>query len=148
MNNSIEVYLDRLNKRIKEFSGTFMSNSKWQKLFLVLSRNLDTVKNCRIKTVGDTRLREFEIPNPNNFSEAFHPEGINDIGISGPFFFKEIEQMIFPKFWSIKRSMGNESLEPFNYHQDIIRIKELIEETGKFELEIDDSELILYGYKY
>lgn len=130
------------------FSGQFMNNSKWTKLFKEFSNNSIEIKKCFIKSVFDNTLREIKIPNADKFNESFSKTGINDnITLGGPCEFKEIEQIVFPQEWTSDRQMRNQKLEPKIYNQNIENIKKIIDSIGKFETEIDNGNLIIYGYR-
>ena len=130
------------------FSGQFMNNSKWTKLFKELSNNSIEIKKCLIKSVFDNILREIKIPNADKFNESFSKTGTNDnITFGGPCAFKEIEQIIFPQEWTTDRQMRNQKLEQRIYNQNIENIKNIIDSIGKFETEIYNGNLIIYGYR-
>jgi hypothetical protein len=62
--------------------------------------------------------------------------------------FKEIEKIVFPKQWTTNRHMWHsQKMETIINEQDIREIKNVIEQLGKFEIEIDDTQLIIYGYR-
>lgn len=144
----IEKYEKQLKTKTEMFSGQFMNNSKWTKLFKELSNNSIETKKCFIKSVFDNTLREIKIPNADKFNESFSKTGTNDnITFGGPCSFKEIEQIVFPQKWTSDRQMRNQKLEPKSYNQNIENIKKIIDSIGKFETEIDNGDLIIYGYR-
>ncbi len=125
-----------------------MNNSKWIKIFKILSNNSAEIKKCLIKNIFDDNLREITISKTHNFKESFSKTGINDnIIYCGPSSYKEIEQIIFPQEWTINRKMKNEKLAPKTYNQNIENIKNLLISIGKTEIEITNGNLILYGYR-
>jgi len=142
-----EKYQKKFQQQLDNYSGRFMSNSKWTKLFKKLSQNSELVNKCLVKGIWDDNLSEIQIPNIDNYSETFNDIGIRDVFISGPYQFKEIEQLVFPKVWTIGRKMRTQVLEPFKTEQDIKQIMYIINKLGKFETKIDDEKLILYAYK-
>ena len=82
------------------------------------------------------------------FNESFSKTGTNDnITFGGPCAFKEIEQIIFPQEWTTDRQMRNQKLEQRIYNQNIENIKNIIDSIGKFETEIYNGNLIIYGYR-
>jgi hypothetical protein len=137
----------RLAFRLNKFSGKFMSNAKWTKLFETLSKNDKTIKKCLGKSIWDDYLREIHIPPIDEFSETFHDTGFKDSGGNQPSNFKEIEWIEFPSKWTISRQMRGQTLEPYRYEQDIIKIKNEIDCIGQLETELDNEKLIVYGYK-
>lgn len=134
-------------KKINAFSGRFMSNNKWLKVFQLLSQHSNNVNKCLIKTIWDDRLQEIHIPDFENFDRTFHHSGITDILIGGPLSFKEIEWIEFPSAWTHPRLMRNEELESFKCTQDILLINEWLNQPGQLEIERTPQRLIIYGYK-
>lgn len=146
-NIMIERYERKLEKRLASFSGSYMNNAKWKRLFQALSNNKVIVKKCLLQDVLDDVLREIEIPGDIDFNKTFNITGINDVMTGGPGEFITIEKVIFPATWTISRINQEEALSPFVYNQDLANIKSIIESIGQFELELDANQLILYGYK-
>lgn len=142
-----EKYQKQLNQKIATFSGKFMNDTKWTKLFNALCGKSDLIKKCLIKDIWDEKLREITIPNHNKYSETFNQKGFKDVMISGPSEFKEIEQLVFLKNWTTERKMGFQNLEPHKFEQDIEKIKIIVDQIEKFETEIDSEKLILYAYR-
>jgi len=145
---NLDKYNKQLKNKIEKFSGSFMNNSKWTKLFKALTQHHVEIKKCFIKNIFDDVLREIKIPSSENYDEYFSETGVKDsICTGGPLTFKEIEQLIFPNRWEIKREMRSQILEPKKINQSIAAIKNIADLIGKFETEHDDEKLILYGYK-
>ena len=142
-----EKYLKKLEHRLELYTGKFMSNSKWAKLFKKLSQHADIINKCFVKSIWDDNLQEIQIPNPNMYSDIFNDNGIKDVFIGGPFQFKEIEQLVFLKTWTHRRQMRTQNLEPFKYQQDIEKILDIVRQVGKFETHIDNDKLVIYAYK-
>jgi hypothetical protein len=140
-------YRKNLDNRIEGFSGKFMNNAKWRKLFMALSENHDIIGKCRVKLVMRETPIDLPIPSRDEYASVFRKESVDDILTCGPFDFREIEWVEFPKQWIVERQMRLVTLEPFKYEQDILELKRIIDEIGLFEIEIDDKHLVLYGYK-
>lgn len=133
---NINSYKRKLQRRINSFSGKFMSDSKWLKLFKILSVT-DVIKKCSINSIWDN-TNELHIPNEEDFSDVFTETGIKDVIIGGPTTFKEIRSIEFPAKWK----SGNTSQK-----QDLIEIRKVIEASGLYEIEVDINKLIIYGYR-
>lgn len=146
MTLSYEKYHEKIDKKTKHFSGRFMNDTKWIKLFETLSQNKDCINKCFEKSIWDDLLREIHIPAIQDFSSTYHNKGFKD-GPNQPSLFKEIEWIEFPSNWTIKREMRGQSLEPHKFEQDIVKIKSLVQSIGLFEIESDTEKLIIYGYK-
>ncbi|MCF6352608.1 MAG: hypothetical protein L3J06_06325 [Cyclobacteriaceae bacterium] len=141
-----QKYNRKLKNRVNDFSGSFMNDSKWSKLFKALSLQ-NIAKKCLIKDVMDDYLRELEIPAIEQYSMTFNEKGINDIMIGGPSNFKSIEHIEFPKEWTIERKMRTETLTPKKQEQNIDQIEKLIKTVGNFEMDCNYEKIVLYGYR-
>ena len=142
-----ERYHKELEEKVSLFTAKFMSDTKWLKLFTRLSQQDGLVKKCLIKHVWNDIPVEIVLPSPAHLNHTFYKKGIMDVITGGPMLFKEIEYISFPSTWAIPRKMRTEKLAPFEYTQDIIPIKKIIDETGTFEIELQDGTLIVYGYR-
>ena len=124
-----------------------MNDAKWVKLFNILSQKNTLINKCLMKDVHDDILRQIYIPTAEDFASAFNDKWFNDKGGNQPYKFKEIEWLEFPSQWEIKREMRGETLEPIKFQQDIVTIKNVIEEVWQFEMQFTKEKLIIYGYK-
>ncbi len=115
--------------------SSFMSDSKWRKLFENLVEEFDTVF-IRYKLLGSEKIMETEY----------------DVVDYNPFFiepilYQEIEWVEFPKEVLIIKNKRISRQEIFKYEQDIIKIENFIAHIGKFATEKYNGTLRLYGYK-
>ncbi len=147
MNTEINKYHQKLIKRIDGFSGKFMSDTKWTKVFKILSQNSALIHKCLIKDIWNDRLTEIQMPELQYFDLTFHSKGIKDVITSGPIIFKEIQWLELPSHWLIDRKMRNQKLEPHKYKQDILEVKSVLDTVGQLETEINEDKLIIYAYK-
>lgn len=147
MTIDIIKYEQKLANRLNEFSGSFMSNAKWKKLFLKLSKNKDIVSKCFIKDVFEENLNDIEIPSVENFLNTFHDKGVKDVTTGGTLTFKQIEWIEFPIQWTTKREMRGQTLEPQKFTQDLLQIRKILHEVGQLEIELNEDKLVIYGYK-
>ncbi len=138
MTIDIEKKERQLANELNKFSGKFMSNSKWTKVFEKLSQNIDIINKCLMKDVHDELLRQIYLPTFENVSFTFHDKGFKDYGGNQPYRFKEIQWIEFPSHWTIKSQ---------KYKQDILKIKNQLHNIGQLEIECDEEKLIIYGYK-
>ncbi len=146
MSIDYEKYLKKQHRILNEFSGRFMSNSKWLKLFKILTENRQIINKCHVIHIYDDKPRVFDIPTYEGFNDTFSDIGIKDVSI-GPLLFKEIKSLEFPASWSIERKMRNQILEPAVYYQNLNLIKELTVSIGELAIEVDENSLKIYGYK-
>jgi hypothetical protein len=140
-------HLKKRNRVLSELSGSFMSNSKWLKLFKTLSSNHDLISKCFITDIYEDRRREFGIPTIESFNEAFDDAGIKD-GQYGPMLFKEIHSVEFPAQWSVERKMRDQLLQSFVYGQNLNSIHQIIMSVGEFVVEKDDNCLIIVSMSF
>lgn len=129
------------------FPAHFMSNTKWLKVFIILSRQAEMIHTCLMKTIWDDRLREIPLPTFENFDQTFHDSGIKDVLIGGPLSFKEIEWLEFPAEQTRSGQIRHEESESFKHTQDILSINEWLIQSGQLEIELTPTKLIVYGYK-
>jgi hypothetical protein len=122
-----DIYTERHQKRfekaIASFSGKFMNDTKWLKLFQAISNHSSLVAKCQVKNIGDEFIRILEIPSKEDFEETFHKKGIKDVP-AGPAKFKEIEFIKFPTQWENGKNIS---------HQDIEAISDFISLIAQFE---------------
>jgi hypothetical protein len=128
---NIENYNRKLTNSLSELSGHLMNDSKWRKVFRLISSIDFNVKNVKIVSVwndSDSTNNELNIEHLENYNETFNEKGINDILIGGPLYFKEIKKIII--------------------HSDSIELLiSSINELGILETEKFENKLTLIGYK-
>lgn len=107
-----------------------MSNSKWLKLFKILSENHQIIEACRVKNIHDEMLRKLTIPPLEQFPSTFFEKGIRDVMQGGPTSFHGIELI------EVTTKKAAEHLE------------EVLSKRGQFETAINGDTLTIYGYKY
>jgi hypothetical protein len=146
MSLDYEKYLKKQEGILNEFSGRFMSNSKWLKLFKILTENRQIIDKCHVVDIYSNKRKAFDVPTYEAFNDTYSDIGIRDVSI-GPLLFKEIKLLEFPASWSIERKMRNQILKPFIYYQDLDLIQARIVPIGEFVIERDENSLKIYGYK-
>lgn len=145
-----DLELDRFGiykqKQDKEISirSSYMSNNKWFKLFNHLKQDKLFFNVAQIKfLISDTAIRfSFDQFDSDNFDNT----GFADIG-GGPFNFKEIEWISIPRKTEFKRSNKNKKLNSMINLQPIDKIEKAMNLLGRFEYDLDEFELKIYGYK-
>ena len=130
-----------LENTLKLYSSSFMSNSKWRKLFAVIHDGSIPLSACIWKLVEDKESKNGFIPDLDQLGEDY----VGDCGaLNGPFSFKEIEWLLLPS------KVGHQPYDkaPIKYeYQDIEKIKKKIDTAGQFEYETTDEGIKIYGYK-
>ncbi len=126
-----EIYDRKLNLKLSEFSGHFMNDTKWRKLFHLFSTEGLGVVKVKIISVwkdGDSSSDELDINQLKNFENTFNKSGINDVLIGGPLYFKEIKKIVV--------------------QTNAVKILSLaIDKLGMFEKDEKLNEIIILGYK-
>jgi len=130
-----------------KYSGAFMNNTKWIKLFKVLSEHSHDIRKCMVVDIYDDIKRELIVPTIVEFDTTFIANGIKDIPFAGPILFKEIRWIEFPSVWSIARTMREQELEAQRYNQDLDMIGELLSGIGGLVMERDEEGLKIIGYR-
>jgi hypothetical protein len=134
----------RTEKKIKAYKSSFMSNTKWRKLFLTIYLNHDLIKSCEIiDFFSSTYVYLRNDLKDIDFDQYINTDCIDNYLITGEYTvsFKEIEYIEFKKQW--KEKTGTEE----EFEQNIKKIKEIIMATGKYEFEETENYLRIYGYK-
>lgn len=130
-----------LENQLKQFSSSFMSNSKWRKIFSVINDGSIPLSACTWKLVTDNEPKKGFLPDIGQLGDDY----VGDCGaLNGPFSFKEIEWLFIPSM------VGHRPYDkaPVKYeYQDIEKIKKLIDSIGQFEYESTDEGVKIYGYK-
>jgi len=132
---------ERLKKLIKkDFNCSFMSNSKWRKLFLALAPlNLEHAY-WKFVDCKDEFLDRF-------VEEKFLMERfIGDccLSIGEPFAYRRIQWVEIPEA-GINHQY--EKISYINFKQDIEAIESILESIGEFEIEITERGIRIYGHK-
>jgi len=133
----ISEHLDKIIKA--RFSTSFMSNAKWRKFFIALDVPEICLQQAYWKFVD--LMEEFcdSIPTSDKLMEEF----VGDYG-PGPFAYKRIEWIELPKVGVPK---GFDGVPQKYWQQDIEKAKEILVNSGQFEIETTERGLRIYGYK-
>ena len=132
-----EASLDRMIGR--SFSASFMSNSKWRRLFLALAAPQSRINQLVWKFVGRDLPVRGAAPDAECLGEAY----IRDTTFS-PFLYKQIEWIVIPP---TNIPLGYESV-PFKHQpQDLEMVERTLVNVGKFETARLPEGLKVYGYR-
>lgn len=124
-----------IDKAISKYSHQLMSNSKWIKLIEKLVENILEIKKIEFKKVLNDNIGELYLEENTTFGFDYWENGFEGINsLKGWMLYKEIEYLKFPK----STSKGE---------QNIIKIKNIIESIGSFDIVEEESEFILLCYK-
>jgi hypothetical protein len=132
-----ELYERKLRKEISN-RPSFMSDTKWFKFFTETKKI--GIKKIYVKFLLD---REYEL---HSWEDGFYEKGFED-GANPPFLYRNIEWLRIPKTYEIERWNGNEKLASQLFVQPIEKLRELLDNLGKYEYDIGETEIVIYGYK-
>jgi len=132
-----EAHLGRLISQ--SFSASFMSNSKWRRLFLALAAPEMRVEQLVWKFVGRDLPVRGAAPDAECLGEAI----VQNTSFA-PFPYKEIEWIEIPRN-NIRP--GDESV-PFKHRpQNPEMVQQLLAGLGQFEMSLLPEGLRVYGYR-
>ena len=137
------IYQQKLDKEISTRTS-YMNNTKWFKLFNQLKKEKLFFSVAQIKFVISDTATGFSFDQFD--SDGFDNSGFGDIG-GGPFNFKEIEWISIPQKAEFERKNRDEKLNPKIISQPIDEIKKAMDLLGRFEYDLDEFELKIYGFK-
>lgn len=130
--------LDRIINH--KFTSSFMSNSKWRKLFIALDRpELNTIEVIW-KFIDAENEERGNIPKSRDLLEEY----VGDFSLIGPFAYKHIEWVEIP-YKTLPR--GFEKIPFAHRAQDVSGALAVLKETGQFEIAETDRGLRIYGFK-
>ncbi len=157
---------ERLNIAIaSQFTCALMSNTKWRKVFHILSspalglsrftfksiEHVHPTADVYTEGIRNTRLPRDELeayrwleelPPPNMIGEG----GIGDCLGGGPLYFRAIEWVEIPARYVIP-GVPQYRRERQVIHQDIAAVARALSAAGQFPIELTDERLRLYGYR-
>ncbi|WCL51043.1 DUF6678 family protein [Leptospira sp. GIMC2001] len=137
----ISEHEDRIDKLIsKIFNHSFMSNSKWKKLFTALDNEDIVLNQINLKLVDRDIPFLSYMPKSEDLEEFWISEGTNSYN----YFYKEIEWLELTWVGKIE---GYKSIPFKHYHQDIEKAIELVKTIGSFRYELLSTGLRIYGYE-
>lgn len=133
--NKHEIAIDKIVSN--NFSSSFMSNTKWKKLFSALDVENILLKRVLLKRVNDHEAYETYMPKKEDLEGVWVSEGKNEYN----YFYKEIE-------WIELICTVKPSNMPIQYFdQSIDEAEIIIRNLGQFEIERTRNGLRIYGYK-
>ncbi len=139
MNTEIpyNIYQKKLDKEILR-RASFMSDTKWYKLFEAFLIEKIPINGSKIKFLLDNKMYNFDIGVlEENYMDA----------ICGAFYFKEIEWIFIPQKIEIERFNRQEKLVSKHKENLIDEIEKMMTNLGQFHYEKDENGLKIYGYK-
>ncbi len=120
---------------VKNFSSSFMNNSKWEKLLESILNELDEI-HVNYKLIYDEKI----------ISTSFTSTDFKPFFIE-PIYYKEIEWIEFPKTVVIQKNQKLSKKYFQESFQNIDLIEETINEIGDYFYAKEDDKITLYAYK-
>lgn len=133
--NNYEEKIDKLIER--SYTTSFMSNSKWEKLFSALDTEEMILDHVLLKLVNIEHPIKTYMPKKEDLEGIWVAEGKNDYN----YFYKEIE-------WIELLLIAKPSNIPYKYYNQTIELaNSIINVVGQFETEHTPTGLRIYGHK-
>jgi hypothetical protein len=134
----LKEHEERVNRLIyQQYSASFMSNAKWEKLFGALDIESILINHILLKRVDRIEPYLTYMPKTEDLNGIWVSEGKNDCN----YFYKEIE-------WIELINVYKPNNIPAQYvHQTIEFAANIIRQIGYFELEYTNTGLRIYGHK-
>ncbi len=131
-----------MNKAMqKKYTCSFMSDSKWRKLFCVVNESNLKLANCTWKFVNERSSRDGFLPDINLLGSNY----VGDCGAAnGPFEFSLIEWLLVP---SVVDHSSYQNAPKSQKTQDLSSVLDQLNSLGKFEYEYTNLGLKIFGYK-
>ena len=134
----------RIDEKIVSATGTYMSDSKWRKLFNSLRDYRENIHGMRLKFVNDDRLLlTFGIPGPYGENEVrFGDE------MPAPYTpFREIDFLLIPKKCQPLNTDRHRMLP--NLQNDLFALKKYLDNIAKFPIQdCEDGSIKILGYSW
>ena len=128
---------NKINKIIsKNYSTSFMSNTKWEKLIDGLTDEIENGIYVKYKLIYGTEVYD-NIFITSDFMPFF----------AEPTLYKEVEWIEIPKEYEDYVSRNNFKAGKTIYTQDLVLILSKINQIGLFEFEQSEDSLKVFGYK-
>ncbi len=145
LNEQFKIELDKL---IAQFNYSYMSNSKWKKLFAEILKNRKLIRHCEIYDYINPCVNEiawYKI-SKKSYLEV-DKEYISEKLITGEYStpYKYIEYIEFLKEWKVYSKYA--LIEPKIEKQDTDEIKKVLSKIGMFEWEEDEKSLRIIAYR-
>ncbi|MCL2653136.1 MAG: hypothetical protein FWD63_05040 [Propionibacteriaceae bacterium] len=142
-----EQYDRECRRLAASLSGSFMSDTKWRKLFRACCQNRHLIELCHLKELGASQATESlpRFPPVERFDEVFWKTGMDEVvWPCGFVIYRHIEWIRFPHSWTTPR--GGAGVPPKVNHQDVDRIGAAILTGGQYQTTLDDDGLTVFGY--
>jgi len=137
LNEKYEIYQKRLDKKALRLTS-LMNDTKWLKLCEILDTS--ECKGMRVKLLSSGE----EIALVSGFGRL--QDGYFDCA-NGAILFKDLHWVFVPKFYEQTRMNRTEKLASNFIPNPLEAVLDAMTKAGKFDYEIDESGLKIYGYR-
>ncbi|MCU8478968.1 hypothetical protein M2G46_21450 [Vibrio vulnificus] len=131
--NDLESARNKLDKYIRDFDVSLMSNSKWVKVFRCLSGLEDIKCKAQVKLVWDSKLRHIQINDSLQYDLDFYAKSMENMISGSPNGFYEYREI--------------EWLEMNASETELKRIEGALQKVGCLDIVSNSSMLRLIAYK-
>ena len=122
---------------VKNYSISFMSNTKWRKLFLALDIDGMILNHVLLKCVDKDKPRRWHMPKTDEIEKIWVTEGKHGCD----YVYKEME-------WLELLNTAKPSNVPYRFYEQTVELAtSVIKSLGEFETEKTPLGLRIYGYK-
>lgn len=125
----------RYQRAAGRFQYSWMSDTKWRKVFKAIAESGTNVTRCEYKCIDSDHVWQNRVPRLQDVEERCFADGAYQ-----PFEYKWIEWFRFPRRYKPYKGIG------YVVEQDVEALKTAIEAAAQARLELDDEYLWLYGY--
>lgn len=132
-------YVFKLDKQLKQFSYSYMNNSKWKKLFIAIFQNTNLIKQCVVVNIFESGINQLRLDTPT-VEQDIHQEFMSNSLNTGEYaiYYKGICYIEFLKTYQTN---------PKPMEQNIQEIKKYLSHFGVFEFEETKNYLRVMGYR-
>jgi len=117
-----------------------MSNSKWKRLFEAIEEEEIALPVCEWRFLRDDRWFRQATPRVRDLTD----EGLPDSSALGPFLFKDVECLRWPRSYEVSPGRGS---DPWHKEQDLEAVAKLLCQIGEFDFEMRDETLTIFGFR-
>ena len=131
-----EAAHEEYRRKVARYSGSFMSDAKWVRLFTAAARSGIAIARAKWAFIGTDHVMWEALPEESDLL----PHRFLD-GRFQPFEYRWIESIFVPWEYRPDPSVG------YTRKQDVGALRRALEAVGQFQLEEDDEGLTIVAYR-
>lgn len=132
-------YVFKLDKQLKQFSYSYMNNSKWKKLFIAIFQNTNLIKQCVVVNIFESGINQLRLDTPTVEKNIYQEFMLNSLNTG--------EYAIYYKGICYIEFLKTHQTNPKSMEQNIQEIKKYLSNFGIFEFEETKNYLRVMGYR-